>query len=303
VSNPSGPATGTYRVLRGGSWSDDEFGVRVALRNWLDPRDTSYYVTGFRCSRSLFEDERPVTTQPAPLTGSSWIRPADEMTMHLVPAGEYDMGSEYGELTEQPVHTVFIDAFYMDEHEVTNAMYALCEESGACEAPSEGPFSEEQFADHPVVYVTWQKASDYCEWAEARLPTEAEWEKAARGGLEGASYPWGDEAPTCTAGAVNGAQSDACDGDTIPVKSFSPNGYGLYDMAGNAWEMVSDWADGKYYANSPVANPFGPESGILRILRGGSWDASIRDVSVYHRGTMDAEDAYFSFGFRCSRFP
>ena len=168
------------------------------------------------------------------------------------------MGRASGENNELPVHTVFLDTFWIDEHEVTNAMYARCVEAGVCDPPTEGSFIRRNLSDYPVVYVTWQKASDYCQWAEARLPTEAEWEKAARGGLEGMKYPWGDETPTCTPEATNGAQYEACAGDTAWAKSFSSNGYGLYDMAGNVWEMVADWYDEGYYASSPASNPQGP---------------------------------------------
>ena len=199
------------------------------------------------------------------------------------------MGSEDGDDDESPVHTVYTDAFWMDEHEVTNAQFAaflndqgnqseggatwldegdedvLIEKSGGQWQAKSG------YGDHPVIEVSWYGAQAYCKWADRRLPTEAEWEKAARGGLVKKKYPWGEEDPVCTKGAENGVQYSRCDGRTVPVMSFAPNGYGLYDMAGNVWEWVADWYDSGYYKNSPFENPPGPTSGSYRVLRGGSW--------------------------------
>jgi formylglycine-generating enzyme required for sulfatase activity len=156
-------------------------------------------------------------------------------------------------------------------------------------------------ANHPVVYVTWADASAFCDWVDARLSTEAEWEKAARGGLEGKSYPWGDKAPICTPGAENGAQYWPCDGETVPVRTFSPNNYGLYDMAGNVWEWVADWYDRDYYKSAPANNPTGPESGTSRVLRGGSGAPYADYLRVAHRSHGAPSDTDFNIGFRCAR--
>ena len=139
----------------------------------------------------------------------------------------------------------------------------------------------------------------------ARAADEAQWEYAARGGLAGATYPWGNEAPSCTLGAYNGAQYAPCSpGDTIPVASFAPNGYGLYDMAGNVWEWVADFYDATYYGGSPVENPSGPASGDYSVLRGGSWFSidNLLRVSYRNRGAPGLWIGYY-FGFRCGRSP
>ena len=176
------------------------------------------------------------------------------------------------------MHTVTLDAFWMDQTEVTNGMYAKCVEAGACSPPGytdsrsrSSYYGDAAFADYPVIYVDWNQAAAYCEWAGRDLPTEAQWDYAARGGLTGALYPWGNEDPSCTLGAQNSAQYDPCSpDDTIPVGSFAPNGYGLYDMGGNVWEWVADWYD--FYSNAALENPTGPASGERRVLRGGAWD-------------------------------
>jgi formylglycine-generating enzyme required for sulfatase activity len=168
--------------------------------------------------------------------------------MTFIPAGEFQMGSENGSDDEKPVHSVFLEAFYIDVNEVTNARYAECVSSGACQPPTasksytrSSDYSDAQYADYTVIYVTWEMAKTYCEWRGGSLPTEAQWEKAARVGLQSMQYPWGDEAPTCQPAAQNGAQfADCSQDDTVQVGLFRPNGYGLFDMAGNIWEWVND---------------------------------------------------------------
>jgi len=160
-------------------------------------------------------------------------------------------------------------------------------------------------ADHPVTGVSWYGARAYCTWRQARLPTEAEWEKAGRGMLQGKLYPWGDEPPVCYIMTPNGAQFGDCEGDTAPVGSFGSNGYGLHDMAGNAWEWVNDWyAEGQaYYAQSPPTDPDGPASGTAHILRGGAWDAAPEALQVGYRNFADPATHLDLIGFRCANFP
>jgi formylglycine-generating enzyme required for sulfatase activity len=222
-----------------------------------------------------------------------------------IPAGEFQMGSEIGADDEKPVHTVYLDAYQIGKYEVTNRQYTQCVKAGICRAVADVGGGKEL---DPVVYVTWYDANNFCEWVGGRLPTEAEWEKAARGGLEGKTYPWGDEAPTCKEGASNGANfgGEGCTFAKMPVGSFAANKYGLYDMAGNVWEWVNDWYDGTYYQNSPSSSPSGPESGLYRVLRGGTWDTGLSDVTLLrsaHRYWYYPTFAYSSFGFRCSRSP
>jgi formylglycine-generating enzyme required for sulfatase activity len=238
------------------------------------------------------------------------------VSMALVPAGSFEMGSAEGEEDEQPVHTVWLDDFFIDQFEITNAQYAECLDAGACQPTTDTTafassysrriyYGSTEYANYPVIYATWYEAQEYCEWRGARLPTEAEWEKAARGGLEGKKYPWGDEAPVCKAGAENGAKfddDDACDDtDTAPVGTYGPNGFGLYDMAGNVWEWVSDWYSEDYYSISPEENPTGPEEGQYPVVRGGAWGNYAERLTVTYRRINDQNSGSLSIGFRCAR--
>jgi iron(II)-dependent oxidoreductase len=240
--------------------------------------------------------------------------------MVLIPAGTFMMGSEDGERYEHPVHEVDLEAFYIDVYEVTNAQFAEFlneegnqEEDGAAWLDADGEYVrihredgewavDTGYADYPVVEVSWYGARAFCEWRGARLPTEAEWEKAARGGLEGAKYPWGDEAPVCTPGAQNGASLARCSlHGTRPVGSFGPNGYGLYDMAGNVWEWVSSLYRGYPYQVGDGREDL--EASGSRVLRGGSWNLWDYDLRVAHRSYNFPKGANINYGFRCSRSP
>jgi len=248
----------------------------------------------------------------------------DGVVMALIPAGEFQMGSSgnilhadghrEGYRDEKPVHTVHVDAFYMDKYQVTNAQYRrFVQETGHREpdgnawVPEKGGFrsgfkawSDESFKgdNQPVVCVSWEDAMAYAKWAGKRLPTEAEWEKAARGGLEGKKYPWGDD---ITHDNANYEEKDGKDRwkYAAPVGSFAPNGYGLYDMAGNVWEWCLDWYNRDYYADSPERNPKGPDSGNWRVLRGGSWDYHAVGLRCAHRHKFDPETRFSVVGFRC----
>lgn len=234
--------------------------------------------------------------------GDTWIRPADNAEMVYVPAGTFEMGSSEDDSNayddEKPQHTVTLDTFWIDKHEVTNAQYAafLNEEGNQEEGGTtwlelerdyclieevDGQFQpKEGYANHPVVEVSWYGARAYAEWVGGRLPTEAEWEYAARG-PEGNIYPWGDQEPTCQL-----AQFYGCDGDTITVGSL-PDGAswaGALDMDGNVWEWVGDWYGEDYYSRSPDENPTGPDSGDFRVGRGGAFDDSARYVRCAYRG-------------------
>lgn len=217
------------------------------------------------------------------------------------------MGSEKGYPAERPIHKVFVDAFYLGVHPVTNEQYTrfvmetghrtpylddrrMQRENWNPETRTPAP----ERAKHPVVLVNWCDAQAYCEWAGGRLPTEAEWEKAARGGLEGKLYPWGDDiGPTL-------ANYDNRDGST-PVCSYPANGYGLYDMAGNVWEWVADWYDPRYYLRSPLTNPSGPDSGATKILRGGAWLLFPEFCRVAYRFRNSPDFCFNLIGFRLAR--
>jgi len=228
--------------------------------------------------------------------------------MALIPSGCFEMGDTFSEgyTWELPVHNVCITSdFYMDIHEVTNAEYAACVSAGGCTAPGDSSshtrgsyYGNLYYDDFPVIYVIWHQAYDYCAWAGKRLPTEAEWEYAARGGLSGKRYPWGD---TISGTDVNYWESgDPWDDDTSPVETYAANGYGLYDMAGNVWEWVNDWFQSDYYSESPTNDPPGPASGSYRVLRGGCWndDAGYLRVALRLDPAPTYQDYYL--GFRCA---
>jgi formylglycine-generating enzyme required for sulfatase activity len=204
------------------------------------------------------------------------------------------MGDEMG--IEQPVHTVYLDAFYIDKTEVTNAQYRECVEVGACGAPSGSYYDNALYAQHPVVWVNWNEANNYCRWAGKRLPTEAEWEKACRG-TDGRTYPWG-EGIDC-----GYAQYADCAGKTLLVgsrpKGASP--YGALDMAGNVWEWVADRYDLDYYSQSPERNPPGPDSGERRVIRGGSLEDNEYLARCANRYWYYPGHGLNDVGFRCAR--
>ena len=246
--------------------------------------------------------------------------------MVLIPAGTFQMGSEEAVDNEQPVHTVHLDAFYMDKYEVTNAQFKAFVDANPQWGKDniEARFHDGDYlahwtgtdyragtAEHPVVWVSWYAAMAYAEWAGKRLPTEAEWEYAARGGLAGKKYPWGDDEPTAAH-----ANYDEHVGDITPVGQYPANGYGLYDMAGNVWEWCLDEYDADFYFVS--RNSRNPISGaqtiqwILdnftsiptdssRVLRGGSWGGVAQYLRVANRGRSAPTFAGGSGGFRCAR--
>jgi len=236
--------------------------------------------------------------------------------MALVPAGCFDMGDAFseGRSDELPIHNVCVtSSFFMDVHEVANAEYAACVGGGGCTAPSISSsntrpsyYGNATYDSYPVIYVDWNQASAYCAWEGKRLPTEAEWEYAARGGLAGNRYPWGNSI-TCDS-ACYGRHGSAyecwnygeLDNDTHPAASYNPNGYGLYDMAGNVWEWVNDWYLDSYYGASPADDPPGPDSGTDRVLRGGSWAGSSSNMSAAVRYAYPMYGGN-NMGFRCAR--
>ncbi len=224
-----------------------------------------------------------------------------------VPAGEFLMGSTdadaYASNDEKPKHIVYLDAYRIGKYEVTNAQYTQCVKARVCFPPYASRYLNEIYNHHPVVYVNWEDANAYCSWIGGRLPTEAEWEKAARGGLEDQKYSWGDSEPTCEIQANNGAnyKGSGCQEDTIPVGSFAPNGYGLYDMAGNVWEWVSDWYDENYYKDSTNKNPKGPEIGDGHSVRGGSWLSDFKYLLIANRELVSPlGKVVYIVGFRCA---
>ncbi len=214
-------------------------------------------------------------------------------SMVHVAAGPFEMGSDRGFTNERPEHRVDLEGFYLDLNEVTNQQWNAY-------AAFLGIAPKSEANDHPVTNVSWTEAQEYCRWAGLRLPTEAEWEKGARG-TDGRTYPWGETIDGSHANYVD--SGDSFDNNTTPVGLF-PEGrspYGALDMAGNVWEWAEDWFDENYYASSPARNPSGPSGGIGRVLRGGSWLNLPLSLRSSHRGGRDPADRTNFIGFRCAR--
>ncbi|HSA33009.1 MAG TPA: formylglycine-generating enzyme family protein [bacterium] len=241
-----------------------------------------------------------------------------------VPAGEFQMGcneavdnqcGEDDEDDESPYHAVTLSAYQIGKYEVTVSEYQQCVTNGACNNSNENEphhytntdesdcnLGAEEKGNHPMQCVTWYGAKAYCEWIGGRLPTEAEWEKAARG-TDGRKYPWGNEDVTCDYAVIT---EDGCSRDgTMPIgsKEAGKSPYGAYDMAGNVWEMVNDWYAWNYYASSPTDNPAGPETGVVRVLRGGSWYAYSDgfDMRSSYRSYASPDSYGPHYGFRCAK--
>ena len=234
----------------------------------------------------------------------------DGTPMVLIPAGEFQMGNRWEDAAEnpnrgkgyfkdqQPVHTVYVDAFYMDIYEVTNAQYQQFVEATGHRKPSKY-YDKPRFnqPNQPVVGIAWKSAKAYCEWSGKRLPTEAEWEKAARGGLEGKRYPWGDSISPEQANYGHHV------GRATPVGSYpSENSYGLHDMMGNVSEWCADWYSPDYYQHSPKRNPTGATSGgpgNFRVARGGHYGMEPEFSCASRRYSSDGVRT--NYGFRCAK--
>lgn len=257
----------------------------------------------------------PPTPTPEPFVGETGVR------MLFVPAGVFRMGDDQGESDEQPSHLIKLDAYFIDETEVTNSQYALCVADGGCLPPEQSGatyhpayYGDPEFDDYPAIFITWYAADAYCQWREARLPTEAEWEKAA--GFDPVQtiklrYPWGD--------AFDGTQLNYCDSncpldkrdagfddghrDTAAVGSYQEgrSPIGLFDMSGNVMEWVADWYDPRYYRSSVDINPRGPLEGSYKSLRGGSWLSARDELAVTVRSSFDPTVARANLGFRCAK--
>ena len=250
----------------------------------------------------------PKKKKPAPAKPKPAVKAAPAGGgMVLVPAGAFLMGSPAGEGSddERPQHRVSLDAFEIDRYEVTVAEYQGCVDAGTCSAPGTdtscnwGVGGRER---HPVNCIDWSQAKAHCEWAGKRLPTEAEWEKAARG-TDGRKYPWGNQAASCQRAVMYDGGTGCGRNSTWPVgsKPAGASPYGAHDMAGNVWEWVADWYGKDYYASSPAENPSGPESVGARVVRGGAWSDFPDDLRAANRlrSTPTGRNNYI--GVRCAR--
>src|SRR6202049_494387 len=216
-----------------------------------------------------------------------------------IPEGWFWMGSDSGQDNERPVHRLWVDAFFLAAHQVRNSDYSLFLRAPETPVP---PFLQDPNFDHPeqpVVGVSWYEAASYCDWLSRdsgrrfRLPTEAEWERAARGGVESQLYPWGDAPPQ----SLSDYEKRWKKGPE-PVAQYAPNAFGLYDICENVHEWCSDWYQADYYAASPERNPRGPEQGNRRASRGGSWRHHIKASRCAARSSIPAEFHYADYGFR-----
>jgi formylglycine-generating enzyme required for sulfatase activity len=252
-----------------------------------------------------------------PVSTNSLSVGADNMPLILISAGKFLMGSTGNEVDERPVHEIYLDAYLIDKTEVTNGMYAMCVEADRCEPPRANTsitqndsnnsfyYGNPDFENYPVVYVSWVDAKSYCKWAGRRLPTEAEWEKAASWDDQQQAqrlYPWGNKI-SCTYANFYGDGKKLCVGDTTSIGTYTKGAsfYGALDMAGNVWEWVADRYDPEYYGKSDSRNPAGPPSGDYIVIRGGSFLVG-RAVGIRSsdRDKLSPDNASYSLGFRCA---
>ncbi len=264
-------------------------------------------------SPSIPAPAKPATKGGPPPNGGAQTKPAplhqlpmeivgkDGAPMVLIPAGEFTMGSDKGDDDEQPIHKVFVDGFYIDKFEVTNGRFAKFVKAVLIEPPwgfadKDTPVRE---ADYPVRWVNWMEAMGYCLWAGKRLPTEAEWEKAARG-TDARMYPWGNDPPT-SAHAVFGLKEGSDTVSPIGNREKGKSPYGVHDMAGNLYEWTMDWYDEGFYGEVPAINPHGPTYGTAKAQRGGSYTNSSYRLRSTFRTKGDPAEQEHNVGFRCAQ--
>jgi formylglycine-generating enzyme required for sulfatase activity len=250
---------------------------------------------------SVTPTEEPVAfSEPEAGTPMLWT---DRSYVVYVPAGEFGMGKNETETSDHnPLHTITLGGFWIHQAEVTNSMYAICVNLGICSPPTietgkPNWFSDPEYANAPVVGVNWNQAGTYCEWIDARLPTEAEWEKAARG-TNGDPYPWGEEAPTCSLLNFEDCLPSPAP-ETIRSYPLGASPYMLADMAGNVFEWVFDWYADDYYSSSPISNPTGPTTGEKRVVRGSSYLTPAEELNIALRSSLEPEKQRSDLGFRC----
>ena len=310
---------------------DTFYGISAVKWDWGDGQQTEYgqeltvehtyikagdYLVTLTVKNNAPVPESAVYQKVVPASIQQKIHfEADGAVMRLIPSGEFEMGDHLGDgqSDELPVHTVYLDAFYMDETEVTNARYKAFTEATGHRAPFHwnnprgvGHLSKPHF---PVIYVSWHDAMAYAKWAGKRLPTEAEWEYAARGGQASQRYPWGNEISHGQANYSGEAERDRWYWPA-PVKRFPPNDYGLYDMAGNVWEWCMDEYHKDFYTTSPRNNPV--DGGLIpltdndfrnltshRVWRGGAWDGGAKSITVSNRFKSAPHLRVLKTGFRC----
>lgn len=286
--------TRQVNVTKGKEWG-------TFTRMCMCHRDTWKRVAKTQVERMLnYDPAKELRLPPGTLKAKPTKGPRHEPGMVFVPAGPFIMGSVLGEFDEEPRHIVELDAFYIDTYEVTNAQYSKCVTAGTCRAARFHWRKDVNQPNHPVVAVGWDDAVKYCKWAGKTLPTEAQWEKAARGTDERV-YPWGN---TYRWQWANSHWDKDGFKTTAPVGSFKQNvsPYGAYDMAGNAWEWTSDFWGPRYYKRSPRKNPTGPKTGVQHVMKGGSWMYDVPFfMSTHNRSPGRPWVRKHYVGFRCAK--
>jgi formylglycine-generating enzyme required for sulfatase activity len=265
----------------------------------------AFFFAGCSTSQQTDVTASPAATQHPPAVNSPLIK-----DMAYIPAGDFLMGADDADALpdEKPVHRVFLKAYYIDRYEVTNAQYqrfvlATGRPAPFVDRPWAEPYNWQGTAypagkgNAPVVLVSWEDAHAYAQWAGKRLPTEAEWEKAARGKLSGMKYPGGNTLDMNQANFDKGFMRERA---MHPVGTYEPNSVGLYDMSGNVWEWCQDWYADDFYKKAPGQDPQGPAEGVYRVTRGGSWVNDKNVLRCSQRGKSAPESLSHTVGFRCA---
>jgi formylglycine-generating enzyme required for sulfatase activity len=284
--------------------------IAIAIQGTETQTNTLLPTTTGTSTSTMVPTNTPVPTPTYVVV--SQMREIDQMEMVYVPAGNFIMGNDTGEADEQPVHEVYLNAFWIDKHEVTNTQYEGCVDAYICTPPlgensyrHTNYYGSKTYAQYPVLRINWHQANNYCAWVGGRLPTEAEWEKAARGPDE-RLYPWGQEEPTCQLANFGGFTG--CVGEVKFVGGYPAGAsqYGAMDMLGNVNEWVNDWYDPGYYTMSPTEDPRGPETGENKVLRGGSFLEEKNELRLTKRYWFHPDEIpftdYYEIGFRCVFF-
>jgi len=313
--DPDGDAV-TYDVYLEAGNSDPD----ILVSN--DQSSTSF-LTGTLNSNTIYywkiiamDSRGAITTSPIwQFTIMDPLQPIDDVMVEI-PAGDFQMGCATADcstnsfrIDELPLHTVTMSSYSIDKYPVTNYWYAQCVDAGTCQAPHFSSsrtrdlyYDDPQYKNYPVINISWNDANDFCAWAGKRLPSEAEWQKAARGSSDTRQYPWGNDTPTCTLTNFYDG-TDYCVGDTTSVDNYplgvSP--YGVWDMSGNVKEWVNDWYDANYYSISPASNPPGAQSGEYKVILSDGWNANAPWISLTNRHRYSATDWNSNRGFRCAK--